>query len=161
MANASVRIFRALHMIQRPRLRTFFVFASIPAIMFTCWLQNASRFGWTAACEWHSAIPIAGYSFALDRYRSWLINNAFQQCAAPRFATLELEQANTQWFQSQTHRDVFVVTSGDQQNVRANVVVQVHAPLFNHRATQSELKDYTDNVSDKLHMLWHPGLEVK
>lgn len=148
-------------MIQGPQLRTLFAFVGLLAIVFTCWVQNANRFGWTAVCEWHSAIPISGYSFALDRYRGWLSNNSFQQCAAPRFATLEQDQANTQWFQSQTHRDVFVVTSGDQQNVRANVMVQVHDSLFNLRATQSELKHYTDHVSGELHRLWHPGLEVK
>ena len=53
-----------------------------------------------------------------------------------------------------------LVTSGDQQNVRANVVVRVHDSLFHFQATPMELMDYTDYVSSELHKLWHVGGRV-
>ncbi len=63
-----------------------------------------------------------------------------------------------QWFQSQKYSDVFVATWGDQQNVSGKIVVQVNDPLFHFRATEKELRDYTDYVSSELHQLWHPGM---
>ena len=146
-------------MLPRIRLKTLFAFVGFVAIILACWVQNATRFSWTIACEWHSAAPIPGYTLALDRYRTWLIDNSFLKCKSPDFATQELRHANTQWFKSQKYLGVFVVTSGDQQNVRANIVVRVHDPLFNFRSTKSELRDYTDYASGELHKLWHPGLE--
>jgi|JI10StandDraft_1071094.scaffolds.fasta_scaffold45866_3 hypothetical protein len=121
-------------------------------------MRNATRFGWTTAREFYSAAPLPGYSIALDRYRAWLTSNSFQKCDAPKFASEEQRHSNPQWFQSQKYCDVFVVTSGDQQSVRANVVVRVHDPLFHFRATQRELKEYTDQVSSELYKLWHPGM---
>lgn len=153
----AVRIRKHFRMLPKLHLRTLFL-AGLVATILACRAQNTTGFGWTTVCEWHSAAPLPGYSMALDRYRIWLTGNSFQKCEPPKFAALEQRHSNTLWFESQKYCDVFVVISGDQQNVRANVVVRVHDPLFHFRATQTELKDYTDYVSSELHKLWHPGM---
>ncbi len=155
-----VRIRKHFRMLPRLQLRTLFIFVGLVPIILAFWVQNATRFGWTTVCEWHSTAPLPGYSMALDRFRAWLTGNSFQKCEAPKFANLEKRHTNTLWFESKKYRDIFVGTSGDQQNVRANVVVRVHDPLFHFRATQMERKDYTDYVSSELHKLWHVGGRV-
>jgi hypothetical protein len=131
------------------------------AILLSCFLWNAPRFGWRTDCEWHSAAALPGYSAALLAYRSWLSDNLFRECDVPGFAKRDAPHAETKWYQSQKYPEVFVVTSGDLQCVRANIVVSVQDPLFSFRATQKELKTYTDEVSEKLHNLWNPNMRTK
>ena len=148
-------------MLPQLRLKTLFLFVACVALGVTTWVQNSSSFGWTIVCEWHSFAPTPGYSEALGNYRAWLVKNSFQECDSPNIGVDEVQYTDTQWFQSDEYPEIFVLTSGDHQNVIANVVVQVEDPMFMFlgKATQSELKQYSEFVSRQLNGLGHPMLD--
>lgn len=151
-------LYVAKAMFPKLKLKTLFVVVGVLAVLVAFWVRNSTRFGWSTDCTWSSAAPLPGYSTGLTRYRNWLTQHSFQKCDVPEFAGLEEQPTNTQWFQSQKYPDVFVVTSGDQQHVRGNVVVRVNDLFFHFRATEEELRKYTDYVSGELHKLWHPSM---
>jgi hypothetical protein len=148
-------------MLPQIHLKSLFAIVALAAIGAWAWMQNPTRFAWTTVCEFHSFVPIPGYPEALVNYRTWLLENSFSECVPPSFGANELQYTDTKWFQSNEYPDIFVLTSGDEQNVIANVVVDVKDPMFIFlaRATQSELKDYTEHVSGELHKLGHPMLD--
>jgi hypothetical protein len=148
-------------MLPQIRLKAPLAFVAFVAIGGWAWAQNPTSFAWTTVCEFHSFVPIPGYSEALVNYRTWLSKNSFRECKPPSFGAKNFKCADTKWYQSNEYPEIFVLTSGDDKNVIANVVVDVEDPMFVFlaKATQSELKDYTEYLSGELHKLGHPVLD--
>lgn len=148
-------------MLPQTPLKSLLAIVVFVALGVWLWVQNPTSFAWTTVCEFHSLVPIPGYTEALVKYRTWLSKNSFRECNPPSFGANDVQYADTKWYQSDEYPDIFVLTSGDDKNVIANVVMDVEDPFFVFlaNATQSELKDYTEYVSGELHKLGHPMLD--